>query len=113
MDKQKRVDQYIEAAPENQKQILYALRNLIFEVVPNVKEDFKWSQPVYALEKNFAYLKSNKQHVNLGFFSFDKIEDSNGLLEGTGKSMRHIKISSMSDINADVLKKMIAQSAKF
>jgi hypothetical protein len=112
MKKLKEVDTYIESAPEAQKEVLNILRNLIFDAVPNVVEDFKWNQPVYALEKNFAYLKSNKQHVNLGFFSFDKTEDPKGLLEGTGKSMRHIKISSKSDIDSDLLLKMIKQSAQ-
>ena len=112
MKKHKAVDEYIDSAPKEQKEILETLRNLIFDAVPNLIEGFKWNQPVYALEKNFAYLKSNKQHVNLGFFSFDKIEDPEGLLEGTGKSMRHIKIKSQNEIDRKGLKNMIQQAAQ-
>jgi hypothetical protein len=113
MKKIKEVDDYIKKAPKQQFETLEKLRNLILETVPETDELFKWGQPVYATEKNYVYLKSNKNHVNLGFFNFDKVTDKSNLLEGTGKTMRHIKISNIDNFDINTLKKMIKQSSKF
>lgn len=113
MNKIKEVDDYIKRAPKPQFGILEKLRNLILETVPETDELFKWGQPVYATEKNYVYLKSNKNYVNLGFFNFDKVTDNNNLLEGSGKTMRHIKISNLDNLDINTLKEMIKQSSKF
>jgi len=113
MKKIKEVNDYITKAPAEQTEILEKLRDLILETVPESEELFKWGQPVYATQKNFAYLKSTKKHVNLGFFNFDKIDDTQNLLEGKGKSMRHIKIRNLDNFDLGTFKEMIKQSAEF
>src|SRR4051812_26490340 len=40
----------------------------------------------------FAYVNAFADHVNVGFFGGSAIADPAGLLEGTGKFMRHVKI---------------------
>jgi len=40
----------------------------------------------------FAYVNVFKQHVNVGFFYGTEFTDKTGLLEGSGKRMRHIKL---------------------
>lgn len=40
----------------------------------------------------FAYVNAFKAHVNVGFFRGAEIADPEGLLEGTGKFMRHVKL---------------------
>ena len=86
---------------------------MILETVPNSEALFKWGQPVYATDKNYVYLKSAKRHVKPGFFNFNKITDTNNLLEGTEKSMRHIKISNIDNFDINALKEMITQTSKF
>jgi len=113
MTKDKEVDAYIANAAAEHKEILTTLRALIEKSVPNATEHFKWSQPVYETKKGFCYLKSTKKHVNLGFMNFGKIDDPENLLEGTGKSMRHIKIRSMEDIREEVFGEMLRQGAEF
>jgi len=41
----------------------------------------------------FGYVNSFKSHVNVGFFYGAAIEDPARLLEGSGKRMRHVKLS--------------------
>lgn len=93
------VTAYIEKQPSPQKEILHELRQLIHASVAGVKEELKWGQPVYGLKKDFCYLKAAKSHVNLGFMDFTKLTDPDGRLEGTGKSMRHVKIKTRADID--------------
>lgn len=40
----------------------------------------------------FAYANAFKAHVNVGFFRGAELADPDGLLEGTGKFMRHVKL---------------------
>lgn len=97
------VSAYINEAPAEQKLIMETVRQLIHESIPHVIENFKWSRPVFSKNKDFAYLKTAKSYVTLGFFHFDKLHDSQHLLEGTGKDMRHIKIKKASAIDKKLL----------
>src|ERR1043165_7745879 len=40
----------------------------------------------------FAYVNAFKAHVNVGFFCGTELPDPAGLLEGSGKFMRHVKL---------------------
>ena len=55
----------------------------------------------------FGYVNAFKAHVNVGFFRGAEIADPEGLLEGTGKFMRHVRLSPGWGVNATALKKLI------
>jgi hypothetical protein len=55
----------------------------------------------------FAYVNAFKAHVNVGFFRGADLDDPKGLLEGTGKVMRHVKLSAEREVDAGALTKLI------
>ncbi len=55
----------------------------------------------------FAYVNAFRAHVNVGFFRGAEIADPEGLLEGTGKFMRHVKLRPEHEVNSDALMKLI------
>ena len=55
----------------------------------------------------FAYVNAFRAHVNVGFFRGAELPDPNGLLEGTGKFMRHVKLRPDSEVDATALAKLI------
>ena len=55
----------------------------------------------------FAYVDAFKAHVNVGFFRGAELADPKGLLEGTGRVMRHVKLSPELDIDTAALTKLI------
>ncbi len=55
----------------------------------------------------FAYVNAFKAHVNVGFFRGAEIPDPDGLLEGTGRFMRHVKLGPERDVDAKALLKVI------
>jgi hypothetical protein len=55
----------------------------------------------------FAYVNSFKDHVNVGFFRGAEIDDPEGLLEGAGRFMRHVKLRAERDVEATALLKLI------
>lgn len=55
----------------------------------------------------FAYVKAFGAHVNVGFFRGAEIADPDGLLEGTGKFMRHVKLRPGGGVSPAGLKRLI------
>jgi hypothetical protein len=44
------------------------------------------------MTEHYAYIAVLSSHVNLGFYHGASLTDPSGLLEGTGKNLRHIKL---------------------
>jgi hypothetical protein len=55
----------------------------------------------------FAYVNVFKAHVNVGFYLGAELNDPTGLLEGTGKRMRHVKVKPGTEVNAKALEALI------
>ena len=55
----------------------------------------------------FAYVNAFRAHVNVGFFRGAEIADPEGLLEGTGRFMRHVKLRPGRAVDATALKNLI------
>ena len=51
----------------------------------------------------FGYVNAFKDHVNVGFFFGALLKDPAGLLEGTGKRGRHVKLRPGSDVDSAAL----------
>lgn len=58
-------------------------------------------------EAAFAYVDAFSAHVNVGFYRGADLADPSGLLEGTGKSMRHVKIRPGRSVNEAALLALI------
>ncbi len=55
----------------------------------------------------FAYVDAFSAHVNVGFYRGAELPDPAGLLNGSGKYMRHVKLRPGSDIDAEALHNLI------
>ena len=55
----------------------------------------------------FGYVNAFRDHVNVGFFRGAELADPAGLLEGTGKFMRHVKLRPDHDVDATALTQLI------
>jgi len=55
----------------------------------------------------FAYVGAFKSHVNVGFFNGAALDDPFELLEGTGKRMRHAKLTPGAEVDAHSLDELI------
>jgi hypothetical protein len=76
---------------------------------PDVRELFHDGCPVALVDDApFAYVGIFRTHVNVGFFQGASLRDPKGLLEGTGRFMRHVKLTPKSPVNAAALDALIA-----
>jgi hypothetical protein len=57
-----------------------------------------------------VYVAPQTRHVNLGLYHGASVVDPTGLLEGTGKRLRHVKIRSLAEATAAPLRRLIAQA---
>ena len=58
----------------------------------------------------FAYVNAFRSHVNVGFFHGASLADPEGLLEGVGKYMRHVKLKPGRTIDSFALEALITAS---
>jgi hypothetical protein len=108
----KEVDQYIVDLPENIQKITEALRKIILDSSPNLIEEYKWSMPNYSYNGLVCYLQASKKHVNLGFHKGNELieSDTDTRLQGTGKTMKHIKIMKMEEIQPEAFAELIQKA---
>jgi hypothetical protein len=55
----------------------------------------------------FGYVNVFTAHVNVGFFQGAGLKDPDGLLQGTGKFMRHVKLRAGGEGLDDALRRLI------
>lgn len=98
--------------------LIQAAHELILElnpeavVVPRLGEkSLSYGFGIKKMSEAYCYLIPYKEHVNLGFFHGTDI-DSDGILEGTGAKLRHIKIHSLADLNNAKLKSLVQRAIK-
>jgi hypothetical protein len=55
----------------------------------------------------FGYVNVFRAHVNVGFFLGAELKDPVGLLQGSGRQMRHVKVRPGDDLNVAALSALI------
>jgi len=75
---------------------------------PDVREIFHDGCPVACVaDAPFAYVNAFKAYASVGFFHGATLLDPAGVLEGSGKHMRHVKLRPGSDVNLTALDALI------
>jgi hypothetical protein len=108
----KTVDEYVAGLEGWQAEAVSALRQLVREAAPKASEAWKWGQPVYEENGPLAWIKAYKAYINFGFWRGTQLSDPKGLLQGEGDRMRHVKITSLADLNRPALKRFVKEAAK-
>jgi Domain of unknown function (DU1801) len=64
------------------------------------------------IEDCVTMISVHRKHVNLRFTHGTELDDSYGVLKGTGKRMRHISVTSMSELNRPEIRAYLRQARK-
>jgi hypothetical protein len=106
-------DRFFNSLDEPMATFAKDLRGIIHKAEPNISEGIKWGIPVYEKDRLVCAIRPGKNYVALQFYtSGTSLRDPDGLLEGTGKKMRHVKIRSKKDIKKNIFTSWIKQAAK-
>jgi len=99
------VDEYIEKQKSPQKEILQKVRKIFLKTLQNCEEKNAWGVVAFAGGKFYIAAMKNRVHVGFAINGLNKEEVD--FFEGSGKTMRHIKIHTLEDIDEIKLVKLI------
>ena len=111
-DRDPRVDGYIEALPEWQRQICQELRDLIHAADPEIAETIKRTvQPYFVLHGNVCALLAARDHVNLFLYDGAIVPDPEGIITAghENKTARTISFRQEDEINDQALTAILKQ----
>jgi len=99
------VEEYIKKQKSPQKEIILKVREIFLKTLQNCEEKKTWGVVVFGNDKFYIAAMKNRVHVGFAINGLSKEEIK--LFEGSGKTMRHIKIHSLNDIDENKLVKLI------
>ena len=102
---------WLEGVRENHVELARLLRSLVVEAEPRVQESLKWGSPSFVKDGGLRmYIADQRKYMHLGFYNGAKLTNADGLIEGTGKNLRHIKVRAIGDPPVDSLRVHVAES---
>ena len=106
-------DDYLQDQPTSNQAIIRALRRFVKAVAPALTESVMWSNGCWkAGAEPIAYVYSDVGFVQFGFAMGASLKDPRGLLEGTGRSVRHIKVRAPADIDRPAFAALLKQAMR-
>lgn len=107
------VDIFLRSYRPEVRAIALKAREVIYDVLPTVSEKVYpgWKVIQYAAgerrEDVFAVISPQRERVNLGLAHGAGLADPEGLLEGTGTGIRHIRITSAQAATAPAIRDLL------
>ena len=109
------LDALIGEHPAELRTIEMRLRDLIFEIVPDAREYVDMGNKLLGYASGtrmsdllFAIIV-HKAHVNLQLADGAALPDPEGIVEGTGKRIRHVKCRSMEDVERPAVRRLLEE----
>ena len=62
------------------------------------------------MSQHYAYIAAQRSYVNLGFYHGAMLPDPDGLLEGTGKRLRHVKIGDVATASSPAVARLLRRA---
>jgi hypothetical protein len=107
-----RVDDYIDALPDWQRDICRQVRELVHAADPGVVETIKRRvQPYFVLDGNICALLAARTHVNVFLYDGGIVPDPHGIITGghDNATARTVAFGEGDTINAAALSQMLRQ----
>jgi hypothetical protein len=107
------VDTFLKGYPPPVREIAVKAREVILSVMPNASEKVYpgWKVIQYGtaadMKSVFAAISPQRERVNLGLANGVDLPDPDGLLEGDGKAIRHVKLTSPEAAGAPAVRELI------
>jgi hypothetical protein len=99
----------LDQSPANRK-LVDALARLVEAAGPELERGVKWGQGMWALDgAPKVYLHAEPDHVQLGFYGGAALRDPEGLLRGSGKYVRHVRVTSTRGIPRQAVAALLEQ----
>jgi Domain of unknown function (DU1801) len=108
-----RLDAFFSDRDDTVRALALASRDLVVKVFPDAIETAEGNELGYGFDSGYRRLVFTislvRAGVNLGVYGGALLDDPAGLLEGTGKIHRHVKIRNTSTLN-DELRELLSRA---
>src|SRR3984893_10925919 len=105
---------YVNDENSQLQRVVRELSTLVKETVPTSKQTVNaWGVPTFEAKNPFCSYMVGKNHVTFGFHFGTSLQDPEGLLEGTGKNIRHVKLRTIEDLERKGLKGLVLAAFRF
>lgn len=84
----------------------------VYEIVWPVMRTVGYGTGPRKMTEHFAWLAPYANHVVLGFYYGAELPDPHGLLEGSGKRMRHVKLRTKADLDRPGLRDLLQEASR-
>lgn len=102
------VDKWLDSRPDELGKIARRWFDVMRACGDDVRELLHDGHPTACVgQAAFGYVNAFTAHVNVGFFRGSELADPAGLLIGTGRFMRHVKLAPNMDMDSDKLERII------
>jgi hypothetical protein len=94
---------------KNQR-LIGALAGLVKKAAPEFSPTVKWGQGCWTLAgAPKVYIHAEPDHVQFGFYAGSKMKDPQGVLAGSGKHVRHVKVFTTRGLAREALVALVEQ----
>ena len=107
------LEEFLAAYSPEIREIALRLRTLVLELAPEAIEQIDPSDHLIAygfgpkMADTVCTIAPYKSWVNLGFYRGTELPDPAGLLTGTGKLHRHVKLKTLAEVEAPALRQLL------
>ena len=108
----------LQLAGEPLRPVMESVRALIFEIHPDACEVVRLGEKAASygcgprkMIDGYAYIMPFRSWVNLGFFQGASLIDPQGLLQGTGARLRHIKLRTVDDAEHPGVRALVEEAS--
>ncbi len=112
--------QILQTVQPQVQELARTTKSLIEGVLPDVVEVVWPKQNIASygvgpkkMSEHFCYIALLKKRINLGFYYGADLDDPTHLLEGTGKLLRHIKISQSEQLDDPALYQLVVAASLY
>ncbi|HVN30494.1 MAG TPA: DUF1801 domain-containing protein [Thermoanaerobaculaceae bacterium] len=95
---------------ESLRRVIVSLHRDFVEVVWPRQKIASFGVGPKKMTEHYAYVAVLGSHVNLGFYQGASLTDPSGLLEGTGKNLRHIKLGDVTSTKSPAITALLRQA---
>ena len=112
------IESFLASYNQNVRDLAWKVRAVIREVMPTAIEQLDPPANLigYGVDRTYKGLicgmTLHKAHVNLMFANGSELPDPHGLLTGTGKRARHIKIHSGTEIDTPAVRALLETASR-
>lgn len=110
-------DELLADSEATMRPIASRLREIVLEVHPEAVEVVRLGDRAATfglgpkkMSEGYCYVLPYKSWVNLGFYKGAELPDPDGLLEGTGVKLRHVKFRSLEAADTAAIRALIEES---